>query len=301
MLRVHNLVKNFGNNRAVNGVSFEIPRGNIMGIIGQNGSGKTTIFRMILDFLAPEEDGYVHWNGEAIGERIYDIVGYLPEERGLYEGMTIEQQITYFAQLRGMPLNAIEGKIDHWLQKFNVVGNRKDKIKTLSKGNQQKVQVISTLIHEPELVILDEPFSGLDPINASLLMDGILELKAKGSCIIFSSHNMNNVEDICDSLVMIRNGERVLYGSVEEVRESFGRTLIYLETNQHTAEELAAIEGVREVVESGPNLFTLHLLDASYGEAIFNQVTKGHYIAKFSQQPPTLEQIFKLKAGALHE
>lgn len=302
MLKVENLVKNFGDLRAVDHVSFEIEDGSILGMIGQNGSGKTTIFRMILDFLTPEGDGVVLWNGKKITEKEYNIIGYLPEERGLYETMTIEQQIMYFAQLRGMNKKDIQDRTDEWMAKFNVKGKKTDKIKTLSKGNQQKVQLISTLIHEPKLVILDEPFSGLDPVNAEYLERGIIELKEKGSAIIFSSHNMNNVEEICDSLVMIHHGKQLLYGGVQEVRESFGRTQLYLETDQWSKEELETLEGVESVNESATNNFVLRLTDASYGENLFHTISKGNYISKFSQQPPSLEQIFKRKAGEeVHE
>lgn len=302
MLEVANLVKTFGDLRAVDDVSFSIESGSIIGIIGQNGSGKTTIFRMILDFLTPEEQGQVFWNGQEMGKELYNIVGYLPEERGLYEKLTVEQQIMYFARLRGMAAKDILDKIDFWMERFAVKGKRSDKVKTLSKGNQQKVQLIATLIHEPKLVILDEPFSGLDPVNSDLLMQGILDLKAKGSSIIFSSHNMNNVEELCDKLVMIHNGKRVLYGSVSEVRESFGRTKLFLETDQWTVERLSALEGVVDVKSRGLGSFMLTLEDASFGEAIFQEVTQGRYIRTFSQQPPTLEEIFKMKAGeASHE
>lgn len=297
MLEANNLVKTFGDLRAVDGVTFEVPPATIMGMIGQNGSGKTTIFRMVLDFLTPEEGGSVLWKGQEITSKIHDIVGYLPEERGLYEKMSIEQQITYFAQLRGMKKADINKQIDLWLKKFDVIGKRTDKVKTLSKGNQQKIQLIATLIHQPELVILDEPFSGLDPVNAELLMNGILELKDKGSSIIFSSHNMNNVEDVCDKLVMIRKGQRVLYGGVEEVRESFGRTKLYIESPHFTKDQLEVMEGVESVNQTGQNLFTLNLEQPDVGQALFSKISQGQYIAKFSQQPPTLEQIFKLKAG----
>lgn len=302
MLEVTNLVKTFGDLRAVDDVSFSIESGSIMGIIGQNGSGKTTIFRMILDFLTPEENGRVLWNGQEMGKELYNIVGYLPEERGLYEKLTVEQQIMYFARLRGMDAQDILDKIDFWMERFAVKGKRSDKVKTLSKGNQQKVQLISTLIHEPKLVILDEPFSGLDPVNSDLLMQGILDLKAKGSSIIFSSHNMNNVEELCDKLVMVHNGKRVLYGMVSQVRESFGRTKLFLDTNQWNVDSLSVLEGVASVKQRDTDSFLLTLEDDSYGEVLFKQVTQGQYIRTFSQQPPTLEEIFKMKAGeATHE
>lgn len=301
MLEVKHLRKTFGDLVAVDDVSFTIEPGTIMGIIGQNGSGKTTIFRMILDFLTPEGNGEVLWNGVTLTDKVYNTVGYLPEERGLYEKMTIEQQIVYFAELRGMKKADIIDKIDEWMERFNVKGKRTDKIKSLSKGNQQKVQLIATLIHEPKLVILDEPFSGLDPVNADFLKKGIVALKDKGSCVIFSSHNMNNVEEICDKLVMIHNGKQVLYGEIEEVRQSFGRTKLLIETPDWTEQQLATLEGVKAVKHHYAHQYLLELADENYGKAIFDQVTKGNYVPVFYQQAPTLEEIFKLKAGESHE
>ncbi|WP_273478466.1 ABC transporter ATP-binding protein [Ignavigranum ruoffiae] len=300
MLEVKHLRKTFDDLVAVNDVSFEIDHGQILGMIGRNGSGKTTIFRMILDFLTPEGQGEVLWNGQPMAQQIYNLVGYLPEERGLYEKLTIEQQIAYFAKLRGMTPSEIDQQIDYWMDKFEVKGKRSDRVSTLSKGNQQKVQLIATLIHQPKVLILDEPFSGLDPVNADLLMQGISELKDKGSCIIFSSHNMNNVEEICDKLVMIHNGEQLLYGTVEEVRESFGRTRIFLETTGWTKESLANLEGVLKVKELRPHHFRLEIDQAETGKQLFETITQHQYIATFSQQPPSLEEIFKMKAGGGH-
>lgn len=301
MLEAKNLTKTFGDLVAVNDVSFTVEPATIMGMIGQNGSGKTTIFRMLLDFLHPEKGGTVTWNGMPVSNQVRNIVGYLPEERGLYENMTIQDQVIYFARLRGMERDEIIERLEFWMEKFAVKGKVTDKIKTLSKGNQQKVQVIGTLIHEPKLLILDEPFSGLDPVNAELLQNGIMELKAKGSSIIFSSHNMNNVEAMCDKLLMIHNGDKVLYGGVHEVRESFGRTRLFIETKDFTLEELKALPGVTSATEEYPNNYILHLEDASYGKELYQIITKGQYIAKFVQLPPTLEEIFKTKAGEHHE
>lgn len=302
MLTVKNLSKSFGSLKAVDDVSFEIEDGSIMGFIGPNGSGKTTVFRMILDFLVPEKGGQILWDGYPMTNKVYDLVGYLPEERGLYDKMTIEDQIIYFASLRGMKRSDIIQQIDEWMEKFAVKGKRTDKISTLSKGNQQKVQLIATLIHRPKLVILDEPFSGLDPVNADLLKQGILELKEGGSSIIFSSHNMNNVSEICDKLCMVVFGKQVLYGTINEVRESFGRVKVYVETDQWNKDTLSQLEGVLEVQDRGNHNYCLTLSDPSYGQALYNTITKGQYISMFSQQPPTLEEIFKMKAGKLsHE
>lgn len=299
MLEVKQLYKTFGNLKAVDDVSFTIQDGEIMGMIGQNGAGKTTTFRLILDFLTADS-GIVLWNGRPLTKDDYNIIGYLPEERGLYPRVSIEEQLIYFAQLRGLSKSDAKGKIDYWMDKFQVKGKKTDKVKTLSKGNQQKVQLISTLLHEPKLIILDEPFSGLDPVNASLLQEGIKELRSHGSCVIFSSHNMNNVEDICDHLVMLRNGEVVLNGIVSQIREQFGRTKLFLETNL-SHEQLSALPGVTKVSLNSEGFQVLDLEDASFGQSIFNEVTKDGYIPTFSQQPPTLDEIFRMKAGEIHE
>lgn len=296
MLEVEGLTKAFGEMKAVDNVSFRIPDGKILGLIGQNGAGKSTTFRLILNFL-DQDKGRISWNGQPINEEDYNIIGYLPEERGLYPKVTIEDQLVYFGRLRGKSKKEIVPLIDKWMDKFQVKGKKTDKVKSLSKGNQQKVQLISTLIHEPKLVILDEPFSGLDPVNAELLKQGIIELKDQGSCVIFSSHNMENVEQICDHLVMLKNGKMVLNGRVNEIREQFGRTQLQIETTI-SKEELESMSGVLEVIEKRTNMFNIRLEDPSVGKVIFDRALElTDYLPVFNQQPPTLEEIFKLKVG----
>lgn len=299
MLEVKNLVKTFGNYTAVDNISFEIPDGKILGLIGQNGAGKTTTFRLILDFLTPDS-GTVLWNGHKLTDKDYNTIGYLPEERGLYPKVSIQDQLIYFAELRGKTKKEIEPKIDEWMEKFKVKGKKTDKVKALSKGNQQKVQLIATLIHEPKLIILDEPFSGLDPVNAELLKDGIIELKKNGSCVIFSSHNMDNVEKICDHLIMLKSGEMVLDGQVHEIRESFGRTKVFLESPL-TKEDVLAIDGVKTANFRPDQVLEVTLSNPKAGEEIFARATEYGYISMFNQQPPSLEEIFKMKAGEPNE
>lgn len=299
MLEVKDLKKSFGSVTAVDDVNFTIERGEIMGLIGQNGSGKTTTFRMILRLLNPDE-GTVSWMGKPFSNEFFDHVGYLPEERGLNQKMSIEHQILYFARLRGKKKSEIEPLIGDWLKDFEVVGNRKDKIKSLSKGNQQKIQLICTLIHEPDLIILDEPFSGLDPVNAGLLEDGIRRAKERGASIIFSSHNMNNVEDLCDNLVMLKNGRQVLNGTIREIRERFGRTRLFLESSL-TREEIEEIDGVESVIGMQEGAYHIQLRDAEVGRQIFELAARDGYIPTFSQQPPTIEEIFKQIAGDENE
>ncbi|AEV94362.1 ABC transporter ATP-binding protein [Pediococcus claussenii] len=298
MLEVKGLNKTFGSMVAVHDENFKLSEGEILGLIGQNGAGKTTTFRMILDLLKPDS-GEVLWDGKPFTQNKHDIVGFLPEERGLYLKMTIEQQVVYFAELRGQKPAVTKQKLDSWMEKFDVKGKKNDKIKDLSKGNQQKVQLIATLIHDPKFVILDEPFSGLDPVNASLLEQGIEDMRSNGSVIIYSSHDMGNVEKISDRLLMLRNGETVLNGPTESIRDSFGDTRIILQSPL-TKEELLLIDGVESVEVHGPRL-EISLRDGEVGKEVFARATKNGYIKQFDQQPPTLDEIFRMKVGENNE
>lgn len=299
MLEVKNLRKTFGELVAVDDLSFTIEDGEILGFIGQNGSGKTTTFRLILDFLM-QDSGSVLWNGKPLSSDEYNIIGYLPEERGLYPKDSIETQLRFFGQLRGKTRKEIDEKIDYWMEKFEVKGKRTDKVKTLSKGNQQKVQLIATLIHEPKLVILDEPFSGLDPVNAELLKTAVAELREQKVCVVFSDHNMMNVEKMVDKMIMVKEGKKILDGTVDAVRQSFGRTKVFIEAPV-SEEELVQLEGVKEVQVERNGTYELTLENEEAGKAVFDYVTQSGYIQMFSQQPPSLEEIFKMKAGDAHE
>jgi len=294
MLKIQDVNKNFDDLQALKDVSFDVADGQIMGLIGQNGAGKSTTFHSILNFLKYE--GTITWNGQPITETVFDQIGYLPEERSLMPKLTVEQQIIYLARLKDKSAKEIRPLIDIWLKKFAVKGTKKDKIKDLSKGNQQKVQLICTLIHQPKLIILDEPFSGLDPVNADLLKQAILTAKEEGAAIIFSSHDMENVEEICDKLVMLKNGQVVLNGTVREVRQSFGKTRI-LVTTDWTREQLLTLPHVTDVTLHEEKRFVLTVDDESAGKTIFNELTHGKYIEEFSQQPPTLNEIFRMKVG----
>ncbi|MDC6397534.1 ABC transporter ATP-binding protein [Lactiplantibacillus pentosus] len=294
MLSITHIHKRFGDVQALNDVTFDVHDGEIVGLIGQNGAGKSTTFHSILNFLSFE--GQITWNGQPLTAADYDQIGYLPEERSLMSKLTITQQIVYLARLKNQPAKVIKPKIASWMARFAVKGQPTDKIDKLSKGNQQKVQLICTLIHEPKLIILDEPFSGLDPVNADLLKQAILDAKQRGAAIIFSSHDMSNVEAICDSLVMLRNGETVLKGTIDDVRAQFGRTRLFL-TTDWSADQLAALPGVTGVSKQGARRYRLELVSADVGPSLFDQVTGGHYIEEFSQQPPTLDEIFRTEAG----
>lgn len=294
MLEVSNLRKSFGETVAVDGLSFTIEPGEIMGLIGQNGAGKTTTFRLVLNLLVANA-GQTLWNGESIGEALLDNIGYLPEERGLDEKLTVEQQLLYLGQLNGMTKREVTESIDIWMDRFEVKGDRKDKISSLSKGNQQKVQLIATLMHEPDLIILDEPFSGLDPVNAELLENGIRHAAKRGASIIFSSHNMANVESLCQSVVMLKNGRQVLGGTIDEVKSLFDRLKIYLEAPIATA-ELEAISGVQSVEQLDARHRLIHIEQEAVGRDVFEAAHQSGTVYQFSQQAPTLEEIFKERA-----
>ncbi|WP_025730592.1 ABC transporter ATP-binding protein [Atopobacter phocae] len=299
MLEINNLSKRFGTVQALNDLNMTVNPGEIMGLIGQNGAGKSTTFRLMLNFITADQ-GVVKWNNQKLDQSVYNQIGYLPEERGLYPKLSIEEQILFFGELRGKKRSEIEPKINAWMDRFEVKGKRKDKIKSLSKGNQQKVQIITTLIHEPQLIILDEPFSGLDPVNASMLKDAIIDVKQSGAAIIISSHNMDNVEEMCDRLTMLKKGQRILYGTIEEIRSSFERLKLVVETPL-PASQLQLIDGVNHVQSIGTNRYRLLLNREEVGKEVFNLVTKDGYIPVFSQQPPTLDEIFRMKVGESNE
>lgn len=218
-LEVSNLKKAFNGKVAVDNISFKAEKGKAYGIVGRNGAGKTTILRMILNIIK-SDNGKVMWGGkEFLNSGVK--YGYLPEERGLYLKATVHDQLVYFAKLRGVSASDANKSIKYWLEKFSIEEYYNRKIQTLSKGNQQKIQLINTLIHDPELVILDEPFSGLDPVNVDLFVSIIHELTMKGKCLIFSSHMMDFVEKFCEDILMLKNGKAVIQGNLKEVKSSF--------------------------------------------------------------------------------
>ena len=290
MLKLENLTKQFGDKVAVDQLDMIVKPGDIMGLIGQNGAGKTTTFRMILDFIKPDQ-GQITWQGVPITQDIKQKIGFLPEERGLYQKLTIEEQILYFAQLHGMKRAEAREDLVRWMDKLEIVGKITDKVQTLSKGNAQKVQFIATLIHRPDFLILDEPFSGLDPVNTSLLMTEIKNLKANGAAIIFSSHNMSGVELLSDQLTMLKKGKVVLQGDIYGIRDGFGRTQIYVESDVSDT-DLAAISGVETSEKQGAGRM-IHVSDAAVGQDIFTKVTQSGYVQAFVQAPPTLDEIFR--------
>lgn len=214
------VVKRYANHTALNGVSIDVPQGSVFGLLGPNGAGKTSLIRIINQITAPDE-GELFFKGEKLQPKHIERIGYLPEERGLYKKMQLGEQALYLAQLKGLSEHDAKIKLKYWFEKFEIQSWWKKKIEDLSKGMQQKVQFIISILHEPELLILDEPFSGFDPINANLIKNEILELKKKGTSIILSTHNMGSVEELCDFIALINQSEKVLDGQVKELRKKY--------------------------------------------------------------------------------
>lgn len=293
-LTIEHVSKRFGEKVAVDQLNMQIHPGEVLGLIGQNGAGKTTTFRMILGFI-PTDQGTITWNGQPITQQTKRIIGFLPEERGLYQKMTIEEQILYFAELHGMKRKTARLNLQEWMKRLEVVGKQTDKVQTLSKGNAQKVQFIATLIHEPQFLILDEPFTGLDPVNTELLRNEIKRSCDNGAAVIFSNHNMSDVELLSNQLLMLKNGQTVLAGTVEGIRESYGRTRVYIESAVPT-EELAAIAGVQRIIRQGSGRL-VQLSDEQAGRVVFQKVAQEGYVQAFIQAPPSLDEIFRMEVA----
>lgn len=293
-LQLQHVTKKYKDFTAVDDLNFTIEKGEIFGLIGQNGAGKTTTFRMILD-LQETTAGTITWDGRPVNAINRDVLGYLPEERGIFPTMKVEEQLYFFGELRGMKRAELKKEIDFWIQRFELEEKRKDKAETLSKGNQQKVQLIASFIHKPAFLILDEPFSGLDPVNKDLLKDAILLLKEQGTTILFSSHQMDNVEELCDHLCLLKRGVSLFSGSLLDLKKQYGKTKLAVRTDWSTT-QLLALEGVKDVrVEKEQTVLTL--VDESFAQGIFEQLSNGKYIEKFSLDYLSLDEIFKDKVG----
>lgn len=295
MLKLENINKTFGNKVAISNLNFEVKEGQILGLIGQNGAGKSTTFRMILDFIKPDS-GKILWdNQEFVRSEIP--IGFMPEERGLYQRETIINQMNYFADLHGMPRAKMRIELKEWMKRLGVVGELEDKIESLSKGNAQKIQLIATMLFKPKLLILDEPFSGLDPVNANFLLKEIQRAKEDGAVIIFSTHNMENIEKIADKIVMLKHGQTVLNGSITDIYEEYQRLNLRL-GGLKDENILNKYLGIKRVIRNTDGTLSLKLDSEKLGESIFRDIVRNQgYIPIFEQSYPTLDEIFKLKTG----
>ncbi len=298
MLKVDGVTKYYGNLLAVDNLSFTVRDGEIFGLLGLNGAGKTTTFRMILG-LIDDYTGKITLDGEKIDYKITDKIGFLTEERSLLTKLTVKEQIVYYGVLKGIPENEIDKKLDYWLKEFGIEGYKNRKIKELSKGNQQKVQFISAIINEPKLLILDEPFSGLDPINVELFKKVILDFKKKGTSIIFSSHRMEHVELFCDRLVVLVKGKSVLSGYLKDIKKNYKKKNIYIK-GDIKPKELEKEKGVEKITRENDE-YIVSISSEEYVNNLFKVISKYDNITRFSVEDPSLNEIFISTVGDSYE
>ena len=280
-LRVDNVTKRFGEFTAVDDLSFEVRAGRVFGFLGPNGAGKTTTIRMIVGITAPDE-GSIELFGHRMSAKMQDHIGYLPEERGLYKKMKVVDQLRYFAALKGISGAEPDRRIDRWLERMGLAEWKLKKTTDLSKGMQQKIQFISTVLHDPDLLILDEPFSGLDPVNVEFMIDVLSEFKTKEKTVIFSTHLMETAERLCHDILLINRAKKVVGGTLREVKESYGKNLIALRCSGGEAvlaeKEIMLNEGVdpqlllRSLVESGASVSKFEQIEPSLNDIFIDQV-----------------------------
>ncbi|MEG1305839.1 MAG: ATP-binding cassette domain-containing protein [Bacilli bacterium] len=298
MLKIENVSKYYGNILAVDNLSFEIKEGEIFGLLGVNGAGKTTTFRMIIGLL-DKSSGTITLNGKPIDYSVTDKVGFLTEERSLLLRMSVLEQAIFYGSLKGMKEDEIINKLDYYLDKFDIKDYKNRKIKELSKGNQQKVQFIIAILNDPKLLILDEPFSGLDPINIELFKNEILEFKKKGTIIIFSTHRMDHAEFFCDNLVVLLKGKAVLSGSLEKIKKDYKKKNILIKGDVSEV-ELKSINGVLSVTKKKDE-YIVKINDDKCVKDVFNYISKKKIIEKFVVEEASLEEIFIAKVGETYE
>lgn len=294
LIECKNVCKNFGTKVALDNVSLDVPEGKIYGLLGPNGAGKTTMIRIINRITIPNS-GEVLFNGRPITQRDVEKIGYLPEERGLYRKMEVGDQAMYLAQLKGMSEKDARAELKKWFVKFGIQDWWKKKVEELSKGMAQKVQFITTVVHKPSLMILDEPFSGFDPVNAELIRKEIMELKEQGATIILSTHNMESVEELCDNIALINKSHLVLSGGVDEIRRQYGNNhveLIYSGENV-----LAPVEGLFSVIsdadDNGRHTAVLSLDHEGLGNEVLTAVIgQGLLVNSFKELLPRMNDIF---------
>jgi len=298
MLKVENVTKKYGKFTALSDLSFEAEEGCIFGLLGLNGAGKTTTFRSILG-LIDDYQGKITLDDKPIDYQITDKIGFLPEERSLLTKMTVNDQIQFYGRLKSMNEKEIDQKLDYYLKYFDITDYKNKKIKELSKGNQQKIQFISAIINSPRLLILDEPFSGLDPLNIEIFKKIILELKKKGTIIIFSSHRMEHVELFCEKLLILVKGKTVLSGNLKEIKKNYKKKNIIVNGNIDV-KEIKKIKGVIDITKDKDE-YVIKVEDEKYTNKIFKEISKYPKILKFSVEEPGLNEIFLSVVGESYE
>ncbi len=290
-IEVKNISKKFGSQKALDQVSFEVQPGEIFGLLGPNGAGKTTCIRIILDIFKPDE-GSINVFGSKMDESKKDKIGYLPEERGLYQDIVLEECLIYLASLKGLSKETSTTRINEYLEKFSLTEHKKKKVKELSKGMQQKAQLISTLVHEPELVIIDEPFSALDPVNTQMVKDILREQRSLGKTIVMCTHQMHQVEELCDRIVLINQGQSVLYGALSEVQKRYAGHAINIRTEADIIN--SNFPGVKQIKRLENNhIYRIDLHDnVSIQSFLKSLISADVNFDQFEVAIPTLDEIF---------
>ena len=296
ILTVEHVSKHYAGHTALDDVSLAVPKGSVYGLLGPNGAGKTTLIRIINRITAPDAGGVRFGDRELRPEDVYRI-GYLPEERGLYKKMKVGEQALFFARLKGLSRREATQRLKHWFEKFGIQEWWNKKVEELSKGMAQKVQFIVTVLHEPELLIFDEPFSGFDPINANLLKEEILALRDKGATIIFSTHNMSSVEEICDHITLINRSKNILSGNVDEIRRCHGANIFELDYRGDEAALRARLAACCEVKESTPSVTGYHTLKLHVGSdaevrGVIAAANEAVELRSFREVIPSMNDIF---------
>ncbi|MBE0701198.1 MAG: ATP-binding cassette domain-containing protein, partial [Acholeplasmataceae bacterium] len=297
-LEVINAKMMYGDLVAVNNLSFVIKPGDIFGLLGTNGAGKTTTFRMIMGLLEPTE-GQVLYNGSKVGYHNVNEIGYMIEERSLLTKITVKELMLYFGQLKDMDIKTILQRLDYWLDRFHIPEYKDKKIKELSKGNQQKIQFISAIINNPKLLVLDEPFSGLDPINTALFVEVIRDFQKQGSMVVFSSHQLDHVESFCEELIVLEKGEAVIEGRLEDVKKDFKKQNIRI-IGDVDIEKLKNIKGVFKVIENANDIL-VKIESHEVAFEVFEYVKTCKNITKYDVEQASLSEIFIAKVGGKHE
>jgi ABC-2 type transport system ATP-binding protein len=286
-IEVTQIAKSFGDVHAVVDVSFEVKSGEIFGLLGPNGAGKTTAIRILLDIFKPDR-GQVSILDGPMSEDKKDRIGYMPEERGLYQDIPLERCLLYLASLKGTPDQVARKNLDAYLERFDLAEHKGKKVKELSKGMQQKAQIINTLLHQPELIIIDEPFTALDPLNLELVKNVMEELRAQGATIIMSTHQMQQVEELCDRILLINDGENVLYGDLNEIRQRFSGHAVLV----RTVEKLPDLSGVKEISPHNGDLKLTLMENTTPQEILKNLAAREISLEKFEIAVPELSEIF---------
>jgi len=297
-LKLDSVVKQFGDKTAVNRISLNVEQGEIYGLLGANGAGKTTTMRMVLGLIYPDE-GKILYNGKPFNTELQQIMGYLPEERGLYPKVKVSDQIVYLARLRGMSASEADKSLRYWLDRFDVPDYYNKKIEELSKGNQQKIGFIAAVVHKPQILILDEAFSGLDPVNVELLKDTVREMRDQGTSILFSTHRMEHVEELCRHITIMDRSNTVVQGDIREIKKGYPREEVLL----RTVNELPGLEAVAGItaVQRQERGYLISINDIGAAQRILQLAVAQGEVEHFEIKEPTLNQIFIRAVGESHE